>query len=234
MCEGITLKGVKCKNAKHPFCIYHMPKDIVSKKCDDVPKQLDELNIECTPDLFRDFRGLVEFQRTEIRAEQKEHDELINTSVRNIETTALNIKCFKQSKDRGMILGEYISRNITNILIANSHINDDSELVLIDHDFLKQLTLSMSILMARDKENKTNSPKSFKSEYVQATERIGELKKMLKQKNIELDELRRVKKERKEIKKLRKELDNVQMELLSKNVDEMEDANVEPPAYSDI
>lgn len=241
MCQGFTLKGVKCKNAKHPFCIYHMPKDIV-QKCDDVPKQLDELNIECTPNLFRDFRGLVEFQCTEICAEQKEHDQLIDTTVRNIEATALNTEYFKKSKDRGMILGEYISRNITNIVIANSHINDDSELLLIDHDFLKQLTLSMSILMARDKlgshetiqPNKTNSPKNFKSEYIEATERIGKLKKMLKQKNIELDELRRVKKERKQIKKLRKELDDVQLELLNKNIGDMEDANIKPPAYSDI
>jgi len=207
-----------------------MPKE---QKCDNVPKQLDLSNIEHEADMFN-FKELVEFQQSEVHKEQKEHNALIDATVRNIETTALNTEYFKQSKDRGMVLGEYISRNITNIVIGNSLTNDDRELVLIDHDFIKQLTLSMSILIARDKENKTNSPKSFKREFVQATERIGELKKLLKQKNIELDELRRVKKERKEIKKLRKELDNVQMELLSKNINEMEDANVEPPAYSDI
>ena len=234
MCEGFTLKGAKCKNAKHPYCIYHMPKDIAQKCNDNIPKQLDKLDIEHKRDIFSNFKDMVKFQKSEVHTEQKGHNELIDATVHNIETTKFNAEYFKQSRDRSMILGKYISENISNITVANSLVNDGRELILIDHDFLKQLTLSISILMARDEENKTNSQKSFKGEYIKLTERIGELKKQLKQKNIELEELRRTKQERKQIKKLKKELDDLQLELLKKNVDEMEDANVNPPAYSDI
>ena len=232
MCEGFTLKGTKCKNAKHPYCSYHMPKD-VEEKCDNTPKQLINSNIDCEADFHGIVKSFVDFQRAEIDTERDKHDLLIDNTVHNIETTTSNIECFKQSKNRGAILGEFISKNIGNIVIANSRVNnDDNELILIDHDFLLQITLSMSILMARDKNNKAKSQKSFKSEYVQATERISELKKQLKQKNIEIDELRRVKKEKKEIKQLKKELDETRIILLKKQIEELDNANADPPEYS--
>ena len=163
-----------------------------------------------------------------------EDEQFIDTTIRNINISALNIEHFERSKYRSQICADFIAKNIHNVIIGN-HINieNDEELLLIHHDFFKQLTVSMSILIARDIENKNNSKKSFKSEYVQATERIGELKKQLKQKNVELDELRRVKKEKKEIKLLKKELDETRIILLKKQIEELDNMNVvDAPEYS--
>lgn len=208
-------------------------------------------DMQTSPPPLTTFNGMVECLKDEYRKENKAlHDEKIRRTKENLENACKQLDHYEASGHGGMqpIMTKYLDRWVKGWR-SNAHIHpvnlpykDYSKkpnLMLTDVNFYNQMMYAITTLTIREelareeleklKASMGKPERLFKAEYVEACENIAKLKVKLKQTNIELDKLRKVKKERKHIKKLEQQLFDAEVRLVAEQADNLD---APPPAYS--
>lgn len=236
--------GRQCPRYGTPYCKKH-------KKTEPAFNDFCIVEEEEEAPSLSTFTGTVECLKEEYKTQDnQEHDIKISNVKANLEHACTQLD-FYEANGHGKIqpiMTKYLDRWVKGWR-NNSHIHPVNlpyreyskkpNLMITDVNFYNQMLYAITTLtvreeLARDELAKlkatmnTPAERSFKQEYVEACENIAKLKIKLKQTNIELDNLRRVKKERKHIKKLEKQLMDAEVKLIAEQADNL----LPPPAYS--
>jgi hypothetical protein len=195
------------------------------------------------------FKEMVEYMKSRCQSDKKWHNEQFEATTHNLNAACNHLDQYEKVGHKCVqpIASRYLDkwadgwRNNTHIYPINLPYKEYSKkptLILTDVGFYNQMLFAIATLTAREelkdeeleelKSSGSKQEKSFKKEYVAMCEANAKLKEKLKKANIELDELRKVKKERKYIKKLEQQLFDAEVRLLSKQADDL----ALPPAYS--
>jgi hypothetical protein len=255
MCIQLTKKGNLCKNKGMPYCKLHInmnarqpppapevwdypvsddeeEEEIVITDPVSDDEEEEEIVITEPHSYFDDF--IAHHYKKIENGDTDHHSKVLGLVGDNIATGFASLAVSDHPEIKKQTLA-YVMKRRENIKIINAKPYDENpDLVCTDWGYLQQLIHSVGILKARDLYNTkmlSNAEKSYKNEWIQATQKVGELKKQIKQKNLEIDGLRRVKKERKKIKALEQQLDETQHALLEKQLEDMVECS--PPSYSE-
>jgi hypothetical protein len=236
----MTTRGKRCKNPTEPYCYAHTRPEPVIPEVEKAKRA----NTRVVEALITAAIPLLDKNRSD-------HDQSIAQSIQSLEIATKDswIQDLYQ-KETGSYMSrevrEFVDARIKGAMTMNVDTkNPDTELVVTSRKFLNLVLPTIPILVARDRASQkklaycedriealegelteTKAVKSYKQEWCLATQKIGSLKKLIKEKNLELEVLRNTKTERKEIKRLQRELEEYKV---YKAASELEEPP--PPAY---
>jgi hypothetical protein len=238
----MTSRNKPCKNPTEPYCYAHTrPEPVIP-----AAEKAKRANTNVVEALITAAIPLLDKNRSD-------HDQSIAQSIRSIEIATRDswIQDLYQ-KETGSYMSrevrEFVDARIKGAMTMAVDTNDpDTKLVVTSLKFLKLILPTVPVLVARDRASQkklayceerlesleselaeAKAVKSYKEEWCLATQKIGSLKKLVKEKNLELEVLRSTKTERKEIKRLQRELEEYK---LYKAACELEQPP--PPAYTE-